>query len=423
MRTLSNGVRLLTIPVAEVPSVSVLVLVKVGSRYEDHKSNGLAHFTEHMLFQGNDKWPTKLALGITIDQIGAEFNGMTAKEYTGYYVKAESKHLELAMDVLSHMLYHSKFESDEIEKEKGVIVEEIHYREDNPHISVGDLLMESVFEGNPLGLTGAGEQEAVLQFKRDDFINFHKAYYGSGDVIVCVAGTFDDAKIENVVSTYFSQVPKGEPKEPIFWNSNSSSSSHPSIPSRVSLKNKTTEQVHLSLGMPAFKKTDPRRYSQSLLNIILGAGFSSRLFQKVREEKKLAYYVDSDIDTFSDVGLFSVSAGVNNSKTEEALSAILGELERLTNDTLDESELRKAKDYLRGKLILNLEESLEQAIFYGLSWLLEGRVRTMEEILENIEKITTEDITETARLIFKPENYKLAVVGKNVDADKLDQLI
>ncbi len=419
MRTLSNGVRLLTIPKLYVPSVSVLVLIKVGSRYEDHKSNGLAHFTEHMLFQGNDKWPTKLALGITIDQIGAEFNGMTAKEYTGYYVKAESKHLELALDVLTHMLYHSKFESDEIEKEKGVIVEEIHYREDNPHISVGDLLMESVFEGNPLGLTGAGEQEAVKQFKRDDFINFHKSYYGSGDVIVCVAGTFDDAKIENVVSTYFSQVPKGAPLEPELWNNEINHK----VVSPLVVKEKTTQQVHMSLGMLAFKKTDPRRYSQSLLNIILGAGMSSRLFQKVREEKKLAYYVDSDVDTFSDIGLFSVSAGVNPAKTEEALSAIVGELERLTNDSIEKTELRKAKDYLRGKLILNLEESLEQAIFYGLSWLLESRARTMEEILENIEKITTEDITETAQKIFIPQNYKLAVVGKDIDKNKLEKLL
>ncbi|MCL5675898.1 MAG: insulinase family protein, partial [Patescibacteria group bacterium] len=218
---LKNGLRLLTIPVASVPSVSVLVLVKVGSRYENGKTNGLAHFTEHMVFQGNDKWKSKFDLSVAVDRVGAEYNGMTAKEYTGYFVKAQKLHLELALDVLSQMLWHSHFLSAQVEREKPVIIEEINYREDSPQIAASDLIMEMVFAGNPLGLSGAGEKESVRKFERPDFLDFHKTHYHSNNTIVVVAGEFIQQEVEEKINQYFSQVESGKQIVPVpFYSSN-----------------------------------------------------------------------------------------------------------------------------------------------------------------------------------------------------------
>ncbi|MBI3384801.1 insulinase family protein [Candidatus Gottesmanbacteria bacterium] len=421
----SSGLRLLTIPVKEVQTVSVLVLVRVGSRYETEKTNGLAHFCEHIFFQGNDKWPDKLSLSTEIDQIGAEFNGMTGKEYTGYFVKAENKHLNLSCEILYRMLWHSKFESAQIEREKGVIVEEINYRSDMPQIAVDDMVTEALFKGNPLGLSGAGEKEAVQKFKRKDFVNFHKDYYHRKNVFVVVAGKFEENAVFETISKHFSQVPEGEVIKPAtFYSSSrvrldekSSSSRQVRLGSNnnVIVKEKSTDQTHFCLGAYAFKKTSPKRYSQSILNIILGSGMSSRLFQKIREEKSLAYYVGSDVESYTDTGMFTVSAGVNGSKLEEAVKTVIEELSLITKSgNITAKELRKTKDYLRGKLVLSLEESLEQAMFYGLSWLLEDKIRSVEEIIAQVEKVTEEEVTAVARDLFKRENFKLGVVGKDV---------
>lgn len=415
---LSCGLRLLTIPVASVPSVSVLVLIKVGSRYENEKTNGLTHFVEHMVFQGNDKWPNKLALSTAVDRVGAEYNGLTAKEYTGYFVKAESKHLDLALDVLSQMLWHSKFENGQIEREKPVIVEEINYRQDQPQVAVGDMIMEAVFSGHPLGLSGAGEKEAVQKFKRDDFLNFHQDYYHSQNTIIVIAGDFDQKKVSDLIEKYFNRVPKGLGIASLKWSNQTNKSK------KIYIKTKTTDQTHFCLGTLAFKRTAKERYSQALLNIVLGSGVSSRLFQKIREEKSLAYYIDSDVDTYEDTGIFTVSAGVNPKKLTEALSTVTGELDKITKSSaISDKELNKAKDYLAGKLVLQLEESLNQAMFYGLEWLLEDKIRSVEEILKEVRKVTREEVVEVARKIFQPENYKLAVVGNKVEKEKLGKLL
>lgn len=421
-QTLTSGFRLLTIPIKEIPSVSVLVLIKAGSRYEDEKTNGLAHFIEHMLFQGNDKWPTKLDLAITVDSVGAEYNGFTGKEYTGYYVKSESKNLALAFDVLSHMLWHSKFESAQIEREKPVILEEINYRHDTPQIAVADLVTEMLFSGHPLGLSGAGEKEAVQKFQRADFLKFHQSFYQSQNTLVIVAGKFENSRVSDLVSSHLDQVPIGQSVAPnpfIFSPNTPNSSKFP----KLSLIEKPTDQTHFCLGLPSFKKTDPRRYALSVLNIILGSGMSSRLFQKIREEKSLAYYIDSDVESFSDCGMFTISAGVNPKRLEEALETVISELKEITKPgSIKNKELRKAKDYLRGKLALGLEESLEQAMFYGLSWLLEDKIRTVDEILKEVEKVTEEEVIKVASVLFKRENFKLGVVGKDVDKKSFEGL-
>lgn len=417
---LKNNLRLLTIPVKEVPSVSVLVLLNAGSRNEDAKTNGLAHFTEHMVFQGNQKWKSKMEIGLAVDRIGAEYNGMTGKEYTGYYVKAESTHLELSLDLLSQMLWNSKFEESQIEREKGVIAEEIAYREDSPQISVSDGIMELVFCGHPLGLSGAGEKSTIKTFMRPDFLRFHKNYYHSSSAIVVVAGSFEEKKVVELVNSYFGNLPQGKEREMVIWKDGLV---NPENKQKILIKEKTTDQTHFCLGMLSFPKTDKRRYSLAVLNAILGSGFSSRLFQTIREEKSLAYYVDSDIDSFRDTGIFTVSAGVNPQKLNEALNAVLWELKKLTEEKIKPEEVRKGKDYLRGKLALSLEESLDKAMFFGLSWLIEARIRTVGEILAEIEKVTAESIQEVAKDLFVKDHYCLAVVGKDVKQKEIEKII
>ncbi|MBI3981220.1 insulinase family protein [Candidatus Microgenomates bacterium] len=417
-KTYPSGLRLLTIPVKEVPSVSVLVLVRTGSRYEEEKTNGLAHFTEHMLFQGNKKWPSKLALSTAIDEVGAEFNGMTGKEYTGYFVKAESTHLELALSILSEMLTHSNFANEQIEREKPVIVEEIHYRQDMPQVAVGDMIMEQVFMGHPLGLSTAGEKEAVTKFTRKDFLDFHANQYVSQKTIVVVAGKFGENNIKSQVEAYFKDLKIGSKTAPISWIKQKNNLT------RIAFKEKSTDQTHFCLGITAYPRQSPQRYAQALLNTVLGSGISSRLFQKIREEKSLAYYVDSDIDTFFDTGLFTVSAGVNNVKFENALEAVFEELEKIKKpDDLKQKELRKAKDYLRGKLVLRLEESLDQAMFFGSQWLLESQLRTVGQIIKEVEKVTIEEIQQAAKEIFKREGFYLSVVGKSIDRGKVEKIL
>jgi len=415
-----SGLRLLTIPVKEVPSVSVLVLINVGSRYEDEKTNGLAHFTEHMLFQGNKKWESKMELGTAVDQIGAEYNGLTGKEYTGYYVKAESKNLELSLDILSQMLWHSKFEDFQIEREKGVIAEEINYREDSPQISASDSIMELIFANHPIGLSGAGEKETIQTFKRPDFLNFHKKYYHAKNTIVIIAGSFENDHASELTRQYFGNICGLEVLRPVPWQRGVANKNSGVL---VSVKEKTTDQTHFCLGALSLKKTDPKRYALSILNIILGSGMSSRLFQKIREEKSLAYYIDSDTDNYIDTGIFSVSGGVNPQKLEEAIKSVIEELDLLTTVEVSKQELRKGKDYLRGKLALSLEESLDKAMFYGQSWLLEGVVRTIEEIVEGLEKVSAEDVRDVAKMIFSRGNYRLSVVGKGVDVGNLEKII
>ena len=422
--TLKNGLRLITIPMPQVKSVAVLVLVGVGSRHEDVKTNGLTHFYEHMAFKGTQKYPSRRDLGLVVDSIGATYNGATEKEYTAYWVKAEGRHLEKVLDVLSQIVCQPLLEAEKIEQEKPIILEEINMREDTPQIKAGDTLMETMFAGHPLGLSGAGEKEMVMKFKRKDFLAFKKKFYTGENIVIIIAGNPSIARItpialtSKLVSKYFGSLPKGRrgkfvplPKTPTF----------PKSP-RLKIINKKTDQAHLALGFRGFSRLDDRnRTPQALLDVILGAGMSSRLFQKVREEKSLAYYIGSSVNPFIDTGLFAIAAGVDKRRVEEALKIILNEL-RASSFKLQAAELRKAKDYLRGHWTLSLENPLGYAWWYGLDKLLENRVRTLEEVIEITEKVTAVDVTRVARQIFTPQNLSLAVIGKGLKEEKLKEI-
>jgi len=413
---LSNGLRLVMVPMQEVKSVAVLVLLRAGSRYENKETLGLTHFYEHMVFKGTRRYPSKMDLALAVDQIGAEFNGLTSKEYTAYYIKGESRHLETALRVLSEMICQPLLKEQDVEQEKPVIVEEINMREDNPQVKVDDTLGEVVFPNHPLGFSGAGEKETIKSYRAPDFLGFKEKFYTGENLVVVISGKFSAASLARNISNYFGGLPEGERGKFIPAKANFGGPS-------VRVINKKTDQVHLSLGFRGFPRLDDKnRPPQSLLDTVLGGGMSSRLFQKVREEKSLAYYVDSSVSSYLDTALFGVSAGVDKKRVGEALETILGEI-RGGEFGVGRRELRKAKDYLRGHFILSLEEPLDRAFWYGVDEVLENRLRSPEEVIKLLEKVTPGDVSRVARQIFTPQNLSLAIIGEGLEEEKLKMLL
>jgi len=418
---LGNGIRLLTSLMPQVKSVAVLVLVEVGSRYENEKTNGLAHFYEHLVFRGTKKYPSQKELALAVETIGAKYNAETAKDYMAYWVKAEASHLETVLKVLSQMVGAALLKPRAIVQEKPIILEEINMREDTPETKVYDSLVETVFINHPLGLPGAGEKKAIKRFARKDFLEFQAKYYTGKNIVITLAGNSQISdKIQDLVSRYFGRLPEGKQGK---FKTFSRLPRSPQFP-RLKLIEKPTDQTHLALGFTGFgRQARKNRYAQAMLNMILGVGFSSRLFQKVREEKSLAYYIQSEVDIFKETALLAVAAGVDKKKTGEALNTILDEIRALRKFAPQSAELRRAKDFLRGNWVLSLEDSLYQAYWYGLDELFENRLRPPEEIFELVEEVTLDDIIRVARQIFTPQNLSLAVVGDGLKEENLKEIL
>jgi len=415
---LKNGVRVLTIPMAGVESVTTLVMVGAGSRYENKKINGLSHFLEHMFFKGTTKRPTALDISSVVDGIGGEFNAFTSKEYTGYYVKAASKHMDLSLDVLSDMILHSKFDSAEIEKEKGVIMEEINLYEDTPMRRIGDVFEELLYGDQPLGWAVLGTKDVIKSITRDHFVQYISDLYKGGNVIVGVAGGIADEKlaIDNV-ERYFGELADEKVPAPLAVDNEQ-------CQSKVLVKYKKTDQAHLSIGVRAFPVDSPERYAMSVLSTILGGNMSSRLFIQVRERRGLAYYVRSGADHYRDAGYFVTQAGLDIKRIEEAVSVIVDEYWKLTNKgELSDAELTKAKEYIKGKMVLELEDSQSVAGLYVSQALLEKEIKTADVIMEKIDKVTKEDVARVAMEVFKKYKLNLAIIGPFDTGKKFEELL
>lgn len=418
---LKNGVRVLTVPMSGVGSVTTLVMVGAGARYETPKINGLSHFLEHMFFKGTKKRPTAQDISSVIDGIGGEFNAFTSKEYTGFYVKAAKKHMDLSLDVLSDMLLHSKLESAEIEKEKGVIVEEINLYEDTPMRRIGDVFEELLYGDQPLGRAVLGTKDVIKSLRRDDFVSYIKGLYKGGNVIVGVAGGIKDEQLAvKSVERYFG----GLENEKV---PHSLAVKDEQCQPKVLIKHKKTDQAHLSIGVRAFEVDNPKRYAMSVLSTILGGNMSSRLFIQVREKRGLAYYVRSGADHYKDAGYFVTQAGLDINRIEEAIKVILDEYSKVTQVTegtrVTEEELRRAKEYIKGKMVLELEDSQSLAGLYVSQALLEKEIKTVEEIMKRIDVVTKEDVVKVAGEVFKNERLNLAIIGPFEDGKKFEKLL
>src|SRR3989344_2283855 len=342
---LKNGIRLITVPNKSTKAVTILILFPVGSRYETRDIGGISHFIEHMMFKGTEKRPTSLDISKELDSVGAEFNAFTSKDYTGYYIKASADKIELAYDILSDMLFHSKFDQGELDKERGVIVEEINMYEDNPLMYVDSLFEELVFGDHPLGWQIAGKRNIIKTVPRQKLVDYLHHYYQPANMILIAAGNISEPKVKTLTQKYFTNTGDSDFKKfPAF--------SLPQDSPRVKVSFKETEQVQMCLGYPGLSYFDEDRYSLQLLSIILGGNMSSRLFVNIRERYGLCYFIRASTEHYHDAGTFVVQAGLEKARIMEAIKLIMEELKKAKDNGVTEKELQDAKDFLKGKMAL-----------------------------------------------------------------------
>ncbi len=403
-------------PLKETQAVTVLVLVKVGSRYENDTNQGVAHFIEHLLFKGTKKRPNSLAITRQLDSIGAEYNAFTSKDRTGFYIKTAKENLELAVEILADMIFNSKFDIREINRERGVVIEEINMYLDNPLMFIDSFLEESVFKGYDLGRQIIGTKEVISKIKRSEIIKFYRRYYRPQNLVVGIAGNFIESQAQKLLQRYFS-IQQFKQKNSFRKFNNRQSKA------RISLKEKNTDQINLSLGFSGLSYNDPDYYAGQLLAIILGGNMSSRLFIKIREKLGLCYYIRAHSEAYQDTGIFSIIAGLDSNKTMQALKEILKEINRIKTKSISVTELKRAQSYIRGHLTIKLEDSSNIIAWYVDQLVLRNKQLDLNTVLDNFNKVKTDDIFRVANKIFKNSKLNLAVIGPSLNRDKLENII
>lgn len=403
-KTFPNNLRVIVAPLEGTKAVTLLVLVKTGSKYEIKRTNGVSHFLEHLFFKGTKHRPNAGDVHKELDRIGAEHNAFTDKEMTGYWVKTASKHFDVALDIISDILIEPLFKAGEIELERGVILQELSMYEDNPQRKVFEVWEELLYGDQPAGWPIGGTIETMKGITRDDIVSYRDRQYKAKNTIVIVAGNIDPEKTFEKVERAFQPLPVGHPEDKI---KTEESQKEPAM----KLFYKDTDQTHLILGVRAYDKYDDRRYALGLLSSILGGNTSSRLFINIREKLGLAYYVSSATALYTDTGYLMCRAGVRHDALAKTVEKIIEELKSLANEGPSEEEVQFAKDNLRGSLALELETSDDIAHFYGDHELFYDTVVTPEEVLKKFEEVTKNDIIKVAREIILPEKLNLSVVG------------
>jgi predicted Zn-dependent peptidase len=414
--TFPNGLRLLTAEMPQVQSVICVVMLAAGARYETRETNGIAHFAEHMFFKGTERRPDAKAISTEVDSIGGEFNAFTSKEYTGYYVRCAAEFRDTALDVLVDMLRNSKFDPDEIEREKGVIVEEMNMYFDTPRDYIGGVYEELIFGDHPLGWDTLGRKETIRDATRDTFMDYLGAWYKPSRMVVGVGGNFDGGLQERVEALLGDLVdaPTGAPEPAQVVAANGA---------RVKVHAKDSDQAHLILGVPSYPMGHPDRYALQIVGAILGSGMSSRLFTEVRERRGLAYYVYATNHSYVDAGSLFAQAGVDVKRADEAVETIAHELRRIADEPVGAEELEKSKNLAKGRLTLQTE-SPQGMILFGLRReVLEGRAAEPQEVIDGINAVTAEDVQRVARDVIGDRGLSLALIGPFDRAERFEQLL
>lgn len=415
---LRNGLKVITIPIEEVQSVTSLVLVGAGSRYENRKNNGISHFLEHMAFKGTKNRPSALEISSIIDGMGAESNAFTSKEYTGYYIKSAADKVEVTLDLLSDMLTNLLLDQKEIDKERGVIIEEINLYEDTPARKIGDIFESLLYGDTPLGWDIAGTKEVIRSVNREDFLEYMHKFYSTDNMALVVAGKVDPKKIEEMAAKYFGDLKQFDTPD---FERMEEEQHEP----KIKLQYKDTEQAHFALGVRAVGLLNEKdRYPVSILASILGGGMSSRLFSEVREKRGLAYYVRAYSDKYVDVGYLAAFAGVDKTRIDEAITVVKDEFIKIATGTeITAEEVKKAKEYNKGHFVLGLEDTQSVATFFGMDQILEHELESPEDVLAKIEAVTADDVNRVAKKYLDTQALNLAVIGDFKDEERFLKLI
>lgn len=413
---LPNKLKVVSAPTEGTKAVTALILVGAGSRYEKKKNNGISHFLEHMFFKGGEKYKNTREVSEAIDGAGGEFNAFTGKEYAGYYVKIAKENLDIALSVLSDMMLEAKFPIEEIEKERGVILEEFNMYLDTPMYQVGWDFENLMYGDQPLGWDQIGSKDLIQTVTQLDFQTYKNQLYTPDNITIALSGAITHSEALSKVKKFFPF--KKVSKEYDFLPYQKDLSTE-----RVFLQTKKTEQAHLVLGVEGLPAEDELIYAEKLLAIILGGNMSSRMFLNVREAQGLAYYIQTSTDDYFDTGALSTRAGIDVKRVDDAIQAILNEYANIREENVTKEELAKAKAYLKGKIILSFEDSEEVAHFYAKQNLLYKKVKTIEDVLAKIEKVTLNDIHHLTKTLLKPERMKLAIIGPYEDKTRFEKIL
>ncbi|PIY96967.1 MAG: hypothetical protein COY66_02235 [Candidatus Kerfeldbacteria bacterium CG_4_10_14_0_8_um_filter_42_10] len=405
-KTFPNGLKAIVAPLKDTKTITLLVLVKVGSRHEPQNLNGVSHFIEHMMFKGTVKRPTTLQISKELDGVGAECNAFTQKDQTGYHIKVNHEKKKLAFDVLSDMLKNSLFDPKELNRERGVIEEEINMYKDNPQSYVDSLFEELLYgKDNRLGQLISGPKAVIRKVTRSQMMRYKKKYYHPRNMLVVISGKINPQEGFRLIEKHFN------------WERTKDKASSFSKVKviqnapRAKVEYKKTEQVQLCLGFPAYSYFHKDLEALYLLNIILGGNMSSRLFINIRERQGLCYFIRSSANIYEDIGNFVIQSGLDRRRISQAIVRILEEIKKIKQTAVSSEELDKAKEYLKGRLTLEMEDSEQIAGWYGIQQLLTGKTLTLEQKLRKIQKVKIGDIQRVAKDIFQTSKINLALIG------------
>lgn len=416
--TLKNGLKVLLVPIPGVQSLTIMKMYNVGSRQETPDIFGVAHFLEHMMFKGTQKRPIARDISHELEAVGAQYNAFTGKDMTAYYVKVAAPKFELAVEVLADMLYNSKFDSEELAKEKGVVIEEMKVYEDQPSHYVEDIYEEMIFSGNNLSEKILGTRETINAMTREQLVDYRDRFYHDHNSILCVSGAVPE-NAEDVLNQYWNHPQTNKELNGNIYQPFVNTQTEP----RVTVFAKKVEQAHLQIGFMCDGFSSEESYAYHVLCSVMGAGMSSRLFEELREKRGLCYYVRMSPDLFTDAGSLVVKSGLNQDKLEEAITIILSELKKLKEELVESKELEKAKDFIIGNTILSLEDSAHVAESYMRTYVVTGKLLTPQEKMAKVAAVTAEDVMNVAKKILVNERMNLAVITTEPDKDKLLSLL
>lgn len=416
-KTLSNGARVVLAPFAGTEAAAILVLFKIGSRNEDLPVWGGSHFIEHLMFKGTERRPETLDISLSLDRHGARYNAYTGKDLTGYWIKIAGSEFPLAVDLLHDMLYHSKFDAQEMDREKKVIIEEIKMYDENPIMHIEELLEEAMFGDHVLGRNIAGTADSMRAMKREDVLAYRDVFYRPDNMVIVVAGKLPDDIVEILEKTFGVVEPRdGVTPQDLPIGSQTETG-------RICFQYKELEQVQLALGFPAIARGHVDEPALKILTSLLGGGMSSRLFVEVRERRGLCYDIQASVDAYQDTGSVMIRSGLDKARVTEALQVISDEILKVRDGKVTEDELQIEKDKLRGGLALSLESSVERSEFYARQLLFLGKIEEPAERLAKYDAVTLADVARVAKTYLRFDRMSLAAIGPFASDTELAALL